>query len=130
MRPRQQGLCLDRRQRRVLDAAGVVEKFGVPPASFRTGSRSSAIVQTVIRARPMGRQVSVGDTGPLWPHRSDPGSRVGVASQGAGRCGPAASLREHRDEAYLYRRLATCEWTSRLPKNSTIFAGAEPDERN
>ena len=27
-------VCLDRRQRRVIDAAGVMEKFGVPPASI------------------------------------------------------------------------------------------------
>ena len=101
-------VCLDRRQRRVIDAAGVMEKFGVPPASIpdwlalvgdaadgypgvpRWGSKSAAALLAHY-----GHIESIPDRESEW--------RVSVRGAAA----LAASLREHRDEAYLYRRLAT-----------------------
>ena len=101
-------VCLDRRQRRIIDAAGVMEKFGVPPASIpdwlalvgdaadgypgvpRWGSKSAAALLAHY-----GHIESIPDRESEW--------RVSVRGAAA----LAVSLREHRDEAYLYRRLAT-----------------------
>jgi 5'-3' exonuclease len=101
-------VCLDRLRRRTLDDAGVIEKFGVPPASIpdwlalvgdsadgypgvpRWGSKSAATILAFY-----GHLDSIPDRESEW--------RVPVRGAAA----LAASLREHRDEAYLYRRLAT-----------------------
>lgn len=101
-------VCLDRLRRRVLDEAGVIEKFGVPPASIpdwlalvgdsadgypgvpRWGSKSAAAILAAY-----GHLEAIPNRESEW--------RVPV--RGAAALG--ASLREHRDEAYLYRRLAT-----------------------
>jgi 5'-3' exonuclease len=103
-----QVVCLDRLRRRVIDEAGVIEKFGVPPASIpdwlalvgdaadgypgvpRWGSKSAATVLAVY-----GHLEAIPDRESEW--------RVTVRGAAA----LAASLREHREEAYLYRRLAT-----------------------
>jgi 5'-3' exonuclease len=101
-------VCLDRRQRRVLDHAGTVEKFGVPPASIpdwlalvgddadgipgvpRWGAKSAAVVL----AR-YGRIEAIPDDESRWE----------VDVRGAAAL--AASLRDRRPEAALYRTLAT-----------------------
>jgi 5'-3' exonuclease len=101
-------VCLDRLRRRTLDDAGVIEKFGVPPASIpdwlalvgdsadgypgvpRWGSKSAAAILAFY-----GHLESIPDRESEW--------RVEVRGAAA----LAASLREHRDEADLYRRLAT-----------------------
>ena len=101
-------VCLDRLRRRVLDEAGVIEKFGVPPASIadwlalvgdaadgypgvpRWGSKSASAVLAVY-----GHLEAIPDRESEW--------RVPVRGAAA----LAASLREHRQQAYLYRRLAT-----------------------
>jgi 5'-3' exonuclease len=101
-------VLLDRMRRRVLDEQGVVEKFGVPPSSIpdwlalvgdasdgypgvpRWGAKSAA---SVLSAYPQLE---------LIPDRE---SEWRMSVRGAAAL--AASLREHRDEAYLYRRLAT-----------------------
>jgi 5'-3' exonuclease len=103
-----QVVCLDRLRRRVLDEAGVVEKFGVPPASIpdwlalvgdsadgypgvpRWGSKSAAAILASY-----GHLEAIPDRESEW--------RVAVRGAAA----LAASLRDHREEAYLYRRLAT-----------------------
>ena len=81
-------VCLDRRQRRVIDAAGVIEKFGVPPASIPDWL---ALVGDAADGYPgvprWGGKSAAGVAGALRAHRIDPGSRVGMASQCAGRCG-------------------------------------------
>jgi 5'-3' exonuclease len=101
-------VMLDRMRRRVLDEQGVVEKFGVPPTSIpdwlalvgdtsdgypgvpRWGAKSAAAVLSV------------------YPHLEaipDRESEWHVSVRGAAAL--AASLRDHRDDAYLFRRLAT-----------------------
>jgi 5'-3' exonuclease len=101
-------VCLDRMRRRVMDEAGVVEKFGVPPASIadwlalvgdsadgypgipRWGAKSASALLAHY-----GHIEAIPDNERTWT----------VDVRGAAAL--AASLREHRDEAYLYRRLAT-----------------------
>jgi 5'-3' exonuclease len=101
-------VCLDRMRRRVLDEAGVVAKFGVGPASIpdwlalvgdsadgipgvpRWGAASSA----ALLAR-YGRIDAIPDDETEWT----------VAVRGSAAL--ARSLREHRQEARLYRTLAT-----------------------
>jgi 5'-3' exonuclease len=101
-------VCLDRLRRRVLDEAGVTEKFGVSPASIpdwlalvgdaadgypglpRWGSKSASAVLALY-----GHLEAIPDRESEW--------RVAVRGAGA----LAASLREHREEAYLFRQLAT-----------------------
>jgi 5'-3' exonuclease len=101
-------VCLDRMRRRVRDEAAVRATFGVGPASIpdwlalvgddadgipgvpRWGARSAAAL--------------LGHYGHL-EGIPDEVSRWNVAVRGA--AGLAQSLREHREEALLYRRLAT-----------------------
>ncbi len=101
-------VCLDRRQRRVLDEAATIEKFGVPPRSIpdwlalvgddadgipgvpRWGAKSAAAVL----AR-YGQIEAIPDDEGKWS----------VAVRGA--AGLGASLREHRTESALYKILAT-----------------------
>ena len=101
-------VCLDRLRRRVLDEAGVIEKFGVAPSSIpdwlalvgdsadgypglqRWGSKSASAILAVY-----GHLEAIPDRESEWK----------VPVRGAAAL--AASLREHRQEAYLYRQLAT-----------------------
>ena len=101
-------VCLDRMRRRTIDEAGVIEKFGVAPASIpdwlalvgdsadgypgvpRWGSKSAAAVLSVY-----GHLEAIPARESEW--------RVSVRGAAA----LAASLREHREAAFLYRRLAT-----------------------
>jgi 5'-3' exonuclease len=101
-------VCLDRLRRRTLDEASVIEKFGVPPASIpdwlalvgdsadgypgvpRWGAKSAAAILATY-----GHLESIPNRESEW--------RVPVRGAAA----LAATLREHRDAAYLYRQLAT-----------------------
>ncbi len=101
-------VCLDRMRRRVLDEAGVVEKFGVTPASIpdwlalvgddadgipgvpRWGARSASVVLAHY-----GHVESIPDDASKWK----------VSVRGAAAL--ADSLRHHRIEVGLYRTLAT-----------------------
>jgi 5'-3' exonuclease len=101
-------VCFDRLRRRTLDEPAVVEKFGVSPASIpdwlalvgddadgipgvpRWGAKSASAVL----AR-YGHLEAIPDRETQWS----------VVVRGA--AGLAESLREHREEAFLYRRLAT-----------------------
>jgi 5'-3' exonuclease len=101
-------VLLDRMRRKVLDEAAVVEKFGVAPDSIpdwlalvgdssdgypgvpRWGARSAAAILSV------------------YPHLEDiPAAETDWRVAVRGAASLAASLRDHRAEAYLYRRLAT-----------------------
>jgi len=101
-------VCFDRMRRKLIDEIAVVEKYGVPPASIadwlalvgdssdgypgvpKWGAKSAAAVL-----------VRYGHLEAIPDHERDWGLIV------RGAAALAASLREHRDDAYLYRRLAT-----------------------
>jgi len=101
-------VCVDRRRKKVMDEAGVEEKFGVGPASIpdylamvgdpadgipgipRWGARSAATLLVVY-----GHFESIPDDEAAWT----------VKVRGAAAL--AASLRESREDLALYRTLAT-----------------------
>jgi 5'-3' exonuclease len=101
-------VCFDRMRRKLVDELAVIEKFGVPPSSItdwlalvgdssdgypgipRWGAKSAAAVL----AR-YGHLESIPDHEREW----------GLVVRGASALGE--SLRDHREEAYLYRLLAT-----------------------
>jgi 5'-3' exonuclease len=101
-------VCLDRMRHKVIDEIGVIEKYGVPPGSIpdwlalvgdnadgypgiaRWGAKSAAAVL----AR-YGHLEAIPDHEREW----------GLIVRGASTL--ATSLRDHRDEAFLYRQLAT-----------------------
>jgi 5'-3' exonuclease len=103
-----QVVCLDRMRRKLIDELAVIEKYGVPPLSIpdwlalvgdssdgypglaRWGAKSAAAVL----AR-YGHLEAIPDHERDW----------GLVVRGASTL--ANSLRDHREEAYLYRRLAT-----------------------
>jgi 5'-3' exonuclease len=103
-----QVVCFDRRQQRVLDHLGVVTKFGVAPSSIpdwlalvgdgadgypglpRWGAKSAAAVLALYE-----HIEDIPDDETSWP----------VVVRGAAALG--ASLRGHRAEAMLFKRLAT-----------------------
>jgi 5'-3' exonuclease len=108
-------VLLDRMRRKILDEPGVVEKFGVSPESIpdwlalvgdssdgypgvpRWGAKSAAAILSV------------------YPHLEDIPVRESewrVSVRGAASL--AASLRDHRDDAFLYRRLATLRFDTPL----------------
>ncbi len=111
-------LTFDRRAGRFYDAAGVEEKFGVPPASIPDylalvgdtadgfpglpgwGARSAAVVLQ------------------RYPHLEDIPDSVNawdLAVRGA--AGLARTLKEHRDDAFLYRELATLRTDAPIPQH-------------
>jgi 5'-3' exonuclease len=110
-------VCFDRMRRKLIDETGVVEKFGVPPASIpdwlalvgdssdgypgvpRWGAKSAAAVLTQYH-----HLEAIPDNEHHW------------LVQVRGASALAASLREHRDDAYLYRRLATLRLDAPLPE--------------
>jgi 5'-3' exonuclease len=124
-------VCLDRRQRKLLDEAGVRAKFGVRPDSMpdwlalvgdtadgypgvpRWGEKSAAAVLSVYR-----RLEKIPEYERQWE----------VEVRGAAALG--ASLREHRDAAALYRVLATLRRDAPLPEDlgDLRWQGARRDE--
>jgi 5'-3' exonuclease len=124
-------VCFDRMRRRLLDEAGVVLKFGVPPASIADwlalvgdvadgvpgvpgwGSKSAA----ALLAR-FGRIEAIPDDPRLW----------GVSVRGAAAL--ADSLRAHRAEAALYRTLTTlrCDVPLAEDLEDLRWRGARRDE--
>jgi 5'-3' exonuclease len=121
-------VCLDRMRRKLLDEPGVVEKFGVPPASIpdwlalvgddadgfpgipRWGAKSAAAVL----AR-YGHIEAIPDEARLWD----------VTVRGADAL--AATLREGRDAAQLYRRLATLRTDVPLREELDALRWSGPD---
>lgn len=110
-------VCLDRLRRVVIDEAGVVEKFGIPPTSIadwlalvgddadgipgvpRWGARSAAQVLAHY-----GHIEAIPDDASKWQ----------IPVRGAAVL--AESLRNHRIEAALYRTLATLRDDAPLPE--------------
>jgi 5'-3' exonuclease len=111
-------VCLDRRQRKLLDEAGVKAKFGVRPASMpdwlalvgdsadgypgvpRWGEKSAAAILARYR-----RLEEIPEYERQWE----------VEVRGAAALG--ASLRAHREQAALYRVLATLREDAPLPES-------------
>jgi 5'-3' exonuclease len=124
-------VCLDRRQRKLMDEAGVREKFGVSPSSLpdwlalvgdsadgypgvpRWGAKSAGTV--------LARYARLEGI-PEYEREWD------VAVRGAAALG--ASLRAHREEAALFRRLATLRTDAELPESldDLRWCGARRDE--
>lgn len=125
-------VCFDRMRRRLMDEAGVVARFGVPPRSIpdwlalvgdsadgypgvpRWGEKSAAAVLSVY-----GNLEAIPDRESEWR---------GVTVRGAASL--AASLREHRDEARLYRVLATLREDAPIAEtlDDLLWRGAKRDE--
>jgi 5'-3' exonuclease len=124
-------VCFDRMRRKLIDELAVIEKYGVPPVSIpdwlalvgdssdgypgiaRWGAKSAAAVL----AR-YGHLEAIPDHERDW----------GLVIRGASAL--ANSLRDHREEAYLYRRLATLRTDA--PIDDTLedlrWRGARRDE--
>ena len=101
-------VCFDRMRRRVLDEAGVVTKFGVLPVSIPdwlalVGDAADGI-PGVPRWGPKSASALLARYEHLEAIPDDP-ARWGVAVRAA--AGLAETLRAHRQEAALYRVLAT-----------------------
>ncbi|GAB4541550.1 MAG: hypothetical protein Tsb0020_54360 [Haliangiales bacterium] len=122
-------VCVDRMRRTTLDEAGVVAKFGVPPASIpdylalvgdsadgipgvpRWGAKSTATVLAHYR-----HLDAIPDHEQTWE----------VSVRGA--AGLAKNLRERRPEATLYRTLATLREDVPLAESLADLAWRGPDE--
>jgi 5'-3' exonuclease len=124
-------VAYDRLRRRMLDHDGVIAKFGVPPASIpdwlalvgdsadgypgvpRWGAKSAASVLAAY-----GHIDAIPDDDRMW--------RITIRGAAA----LADSLREHRDEAMLYRHLATLRTDAPLPEtlDDLRWLGARRDE--
>ena len=123
-------VCLDRMRQKTLDEAGVVEKFGVAPASIpdwlalvgdtadgipgipRWGAKSAASVLAAY-----GTIEKIPDNPFAWT----------VKVRGAPVL--AENLRLARTDAYLYRTLATLRVDAPLPERLTDLHWRGPDER-
>jgi 5'-3' exonuclease len=124
-------VCFDRMRRRLIDEAGVIEKFGVPPASIpdwlalvgdtadgipgvpRWGAKAAA----ALLAR-YGHVDAIPDDETTWT----------VAVRGAGALG--SSLRDNREPVALYRQLATLRTDAPLPESldDLRWRGARRDD--
>jgi 5'-3' exonuclease len=101
-------VCFDRMRDRTIDEGAVIGKFGVTPASIPdwlalVGDDADGI-PGVPRWGPKSASVLLARYGHLEAIPDD-ATRWGVAMRGA--AGLAESLRKHRENALLYRRLAT-----------------------
>ena len=101
-------VCFDRMRRRILDEPAVVEKFGVSPASIPDWLALVGDDADGIPGVPRWGGKSASTLLARYAHLEaipDQETQWSVAVRGAAAL--AESLREHRDEAILYRRLAT-----------------------
>lgn len=101
-------VLLDRMRRRILDEQGVVEKFGVPPASIPDWLALVGDAADGYPGVPRWGAKSAAALLSVYPHlEAIPDHESEWRASVRGAAALALSLREHRDEAYLYRRLAT-----------------------
>jgi len=101
-------VCFDRMRRRILDEPAVVEKFGVSPASIPDWLALVGDDADGIPGVPRWGGKSASTLLARYAHLEaipDQETQWSVAVRGAAAL--AESLREHREEAILYRRLAT-----------------------
>jgi len=101
-------VMFDRRQRQIIDEAGVVAKFGVPPASIPDYLALKGDAADGIPGVPRWGSKAAAT---LLAHygRVDaiPAHEIEWQVKVRGAAGLAKSLREHQDEVVLYRRLTT-----------------------
>jgi 5'-3' exonuclease len=124
-------VCLDRMRRRVIDEAAVVIKFGVRPASIPDWL---ALVGDSADGYPGVPRWGATSASALLAHYGgidaipDDERRWAVKVRGA--AGLAASLRAHRDDARLYRVLATLRTDASLTEtlDDLRWRGARRDE--
>ena len=124
-------VLLDRRNRREYDVAGVTAKFGVGPASIPD---YLALVGDSADGYPgipgFGPKTAALVLGAYGTIEQIPAGRWRVAVRGADRL--SATLAERRDEALLYKRLATLRRDA--PVSETIadleWRGARPELRD
>jgi 5'-3' exonuclease len=101
-------VCFDRMRRRVLDEAAIVEKFGVSPASIPDWLALVGDDADGIPGVPRWGAKSAASVLAHYKHLEaipDQAARWTVPVRGAAAL--AQSLGEHREEAILYRQLAT-----------------------
>jgi 5'-3' exonuclease len=101
-------VCFDRMRRRTIDEAAVVAKFGVSPASIPDWLALVGDDADGIPGVPRWGAKSASTLLARYEHLEaipDDATRWEVTVRGAAAL--AESLREHREEALLYRRLAT-----------------------
>lgn len=124
-------VCLDRRRRLVYDRTGVLEKFGVAPASIPDWLALVGDTADGIPGVPRWGPRSATTLLARYEHLEaipEDASQWSVRVRGAD--GLARSLREHREAAALYRRLATLRTDVPLPEepNALRWRGAVRSE--
>lgn len=101
-------VCLDRRKKVVLDESGVLAKFGVPPVSIPDYLALVGDSADGIPGIPRWGAKTTSQVLARFPHLEDIPDDPSVWDiKLRGLDGVATSLAENRDEALLYRRLAT-----------------------
>ena len=109
----------DRRKRAFMDADGVRARFGVSPASIPDFLALVGDSSDGYPGLPGWGAVSAGAVLTRYPHLEDIPDSVrmwDVAVRGAAAL--ATSLREHREDALLYRELATLSLNAPIPQHA------------
>lgn len=124
-------VLLDRRRRRLLDEAAVRDKFGVPPAAIPDWLALVGDAADGIPGVPRWGAKSASTLLARYGHIDaipDDEAQWDINVRGA--AGLAASLREHRAEASLYRVLATLRVDVPLPEELEDLRWRGPDRED
>lgn len=101
-------VCYDRMRHRMMDEAGVIEKFGVPPASIPDWLALVGDAADGIPGVPrLGSKSAAALLSRYGKLDLIPGNEIHWNVTVRGAAAIAESLRQHRDVATLYRQLAT-----------------------
>jgi 5'-3' exonuclease len=112
-------VCYDRRKRAFIDANGVRERFGVSPESIPDFLALVGDSSDGYPGIPGWGKVSAAAVLTRYRHLEDIPEKVAHWDVGVrGAAALAASLREHRDDAFLFRELATLVFDVPLVKES------------
>jgi 5'-3' exonuclease len=110
-------VCLDRRQQKTLDHLGVVTKFGVPPTSIPDWLALVGDSADGYPGVPRWGAKSASALLARYDHIEDiPDDERAWDVTVRGAPALAASLREHRPDAMLFKRLATLRIDAPLPE--------------
>lgn len=122
-------ICLDRRKRKTMDAAGVVEKFGVCPASIPD---YLALVGDSADGIPGLARWGAKGTAAVLAHyhhlESIPDDPETWAIKVRGAKGLATTLRSGREDAILYRRLATLREDAPIDASESTLRWTGPSD--